>query len=111
LDQAVVAGIGNYVVDEALWEAKLSPSAVTADVSQVDFLAALHSARDVALMALARGGVSIRDYKHTDGSKGTMQEALKCYGRAGQPCLRCGTLLEKTKVAGRGTTYCPTCQA
>jgi ribosomal protein L37AE/L43A len=39
-----------------------------------------------------------------------MQRALKVYGRSGEPCERCGTPIEKTRVAGRGTWYCPACQ-
>ncbi|MBV8563305.1 MAG: hypothetical protein JOZ56_09470, partial [Actinobacteria bacterium] len=54
-----------------------------------------------------RQGSTLRDYKLPDGSNGGMQHAFKAYGRTGQPCERCGTPIEKIRVAGRGTWYCP----
>jgi formamidopyrimidine-DNA glycosylase len=59
---------------------------------------------------IKRQGATLRDYRQPDGSAGSMQNEFKVYGRLGEPCDRCGTLIEKTRVAGRGTWYCPACQ-
>jgi len=110
LDQTAVAGIGNYLADESLWRQKIHPQTPWNQLSVKQRLDVLQAARDIALKALAAGGVSIRDYKAVDGSSGTMQNQLLCYGQSGLPCARCQTILLKTKVAGRGTTFCPSCQ-
>jgi formamidopyrimidine-DNA glycosylase len=57
-----------------------------------------------------RQGSTLRDYQLPDGSSGSAQDKFKVYGRAGQPCERCGTLIDKIRAGGRGTWYCPTCQ-
>jgi formamidopyrimidine-DNA glycosylase len=59
---------------------------------------------------LARQGATIRNYATPDGESGAMQHEFKVYGRAGEPCSRCGTPIEKTRAGGRGTWYCPSCQ-
>jgi formamidopyrimidine-DNA glycosylase len=54
---------------------------------------------------------TLRDYVGPDGAYGSMQDEFRAYGRAGEPCDRCGAELERIVVAGRGTTFCPLCQA
>lgn len=110
LDQSIVAGIGNYLADEALWEQAIAPTRPARELEVEAWARLIGSARAVAEGALRLGGVSVRDYVRVDGSEGEGQVLLRCYGRAGQPCLRCGTKLAKSKVAGRGTTSCPRCQ-
>lgn len=110
LDQGQVAGIGNYLADEALWSAEVAPTRPARELKAADWKRILEAARKTAEGTLEAGGVSIRDYVDVDGNPGDGQSLLRCYGRAGQPCLRCGTELTKGKVAGRGTTRCPVCQ-
>lgn len=108
LAQAAVAGVGNYIADEALWRTAVHPATrhLDADTARrlVDACVAVMSA------SLAAQGMTERDFQHLDGSGGEFQFSLDCYGRAGQPCRRCGDTLTKAVVAGRGTTWCPTCQ-
>ena len=113
LDQrAVTCGIGNYIADEAVGSVPgVHPAARACDVDVEQWERLLRAARGVAQMALKLGGVSMRDYVHPDGSRGSMQRHLAVYGRVGQPCRRCATPLVKTVVAGRGTTFCPGCAA
>lgn len=108
LQQKVMAGPGNYVADEALWEAKVHPESRKLTKKSAENLA--YALIKVIEEALEHGGVSMRDYQHVDGSSGDMLKQLKCYSRDGLPCLRCGTILVKKKVNGRGSTYCPKCQ-
>lgn len=111
LDQQVLAGVGNYMADEALWQAKLDPVRPATTLSRAEWRRVLAALRRVAAKALERGGASFSDYRRADGARGEMQEAFKAYGRAGEPCLRCGRSLAKTIVGGRGTTYCQHCQS
>jgi formamidopyrimidine-DNA glycosylase len=111
LDQSVVAGVGNIYADEACFDAGIRPSARSGRLSRDrrDRLA------ECVLEALGRGirnsGTTFRDFVGADGMGGTNAEDLRVYGRAGLPCLRCGTELRAGVVAARGTVHCPRCQS
>ncbi len=110
LDQRTLAGMGNIYADEALWRARIHPLTPAGEL-EPDEVRRLRAAVRRALEAgIARQGASLRDYAKPDGGRGRMQEEFKVYGRGGEPCDRCGTPIEKTRVAGRGTWYCPHCQ-
>ncbi|MEP6910137.1 MAG: bifunctional DNA-formamidopyrimidine glycosylase/DNA-(apurinic or apyrimidinic site) lyase [Actinomycetota bacterium] len=110
LDQRLFAGIGNIYADEALWWARLHPLRPGHDVSHEQLAALVHSVRRALRLAIARQGATLRDYRSADGARGSMQAEFRVYGREGEPCPRCGHAIEKTRVAGRGTWYCPSCQ-
>ncbi len=112
LDQTFLAGLGNIYVDESLWAAGLHPLR-TADTLRPAEADRLHGAiRDVLERAVAARGTSFttHGYRDLSGNRGEMQGSLAVFDRAGQGCPRCGTLLVKTVVAGRGTHLCPACQ-
>jgi formamidopyrimidine-DNA glycosylase len=110
LDQRVVAGLGNIYADEALYRARLHPRTPPPRV-RGERLRALHGAiRDVLADAIEAQGASISDFRRPDGGYGSAQERFAAYGRAGEPCLRCGTPLERIVVGQRGTHFCPHCQ-
>ncbi|HST16490.1 MAG TPA: bifunctional DNA-formamidopyrimidine glycosylase/DNA-(apurinic or apyrimidinic site) lyase [Gaiellaceae bacterium] len=110
LDQRTVAGVGNIYADEALWRARLHPLTPAAALT-LDEVRALHRGIRRALQqGIARQGSTLSDYRLPDGEPGSMQDEFKVYGRAGEPCERCGTPIDKTRAAGRGTWYCPGCQ-
>jgi formamidopyrimidine-DNA glycosylase len=110
LDQRTVAGVGNIYADEALWRARIHPlrEARSLDAGEVR---ALHRAIRRALeLGIARQGSTLTNYAQPNGQPGRMQHEFKVYGRAGEPCDRCGTPIERIVVGGRGTSYCPMCQ-
>ena len=110
LDQRTLAGLGNIYVDEALWRARIHPLRPAESLDRNE-TRRLHRAIRAALEAgIARQGSTLREYSTPDGSRGAMQREFRVYGRAGEPCFRCGTPIEKIRAAGRGTWYCPTCQ-
>ena len=110
LDQRTVAGVGNIYADEALWRAQIHPL-TPAEALNPDEVKALHRGIRQALQAgLRRQGSTLRDYRLPDGGTGNAQHEFKVYGRGGEPCDRCGTPIDKIRVAGRGTWYCPSCQ-
>lgn len=109
LSQRPVAGLGNIYADEALWDAGIHPRATRLGTQRA---AALHDAiRRVLDAGIRHGGTTLRDYRDATGAEGSHQHRLRCYGRAGRPCLRCGLPLRRTVVDARTTTFCPTCQA
>jgi len=110
LDQRTVAGVGNIYADEALWRARVHPLTPAAALT-LDEVRALHRGIRRALqLGIARQGSTLSDYALPDGEPGSMQDEFKVYGRGGEPCERCGTPIDKTRAAGRGTWYCPSCQ-
>jgi formamidopyrimidine-DNA glycosylase len=110
LDQRTVAGLGNIYVDEALWRAEIHPLR-PAESLDADEVARLTRGIKEALRAgVRRQGATLRDYATPDGGRGSMQDRFHVYGRAGEPCHRCGTPIDKIRSGGRGTWYCPQCQ-
>jgi formamidopyrimidine-DNA glycosylase len=110
LDQRTLAGLGNIYVDEALWHARIHPLTPAREVEPEEVRALRDAIKRALATGIARQGATLRDYRQPDGSRGSMQDRFKVYGRGGEPCARCGTSIEKTRVAGRGTWYCPACQ-
>ena len=110
LDQRAIAGIGNIYAIEALWRARIHPLRRAGSL-RADEIERLHEAIRWALRKGIRlGGASRRDYVDARGNEGRMQREFQVYGRAGEPCPRCGRPIVRTVVGGRGTFHCPRCQ-
>jgi formamidopyrimidine-DNA glycosylase len=110
LDQRAVAGVGNIYADEALWRARIHPQRVAGALEPEEVAELRRAVRKALELGIARQGATLRDYRDPGGSRGRMQLELQVYGRAGEPCPRCGTPIEKIRAAGRGTWFCPSCQ-
>ena len=110
LDQSVVAGIGNIYADETLWGAKVHPARRVETVTADEFAAMYREAREVMNLAIEKGGSSNKNYVNAEGKKGSYMDFARVFRREGQSCPRCGATIEKIRVAGRGTHYCPVCQ-
>jgi len=110
LDQRTLAGVGNIYADEALWRARIHPLREARSLEGRELQALHRGIRKALEHGIARQGSTLRDYSLPDGGTGEMQNEFKVYGRAGAPCDRCGTPIERIRVAGRGTWYCPACQ-
>ncbi len=112
LNQAFIAGLGNIYVDESLWAARLHPLR-TADSLTPAELDRLHSAiREVLTRAVELRGSSLSDggYRDLTGNMGEMQGSLSVFQRAGEPCPRCQSVIERLVVGQRGTHVCARCQ-
>jgi formamidopyrimidine-DNA glycosylase len=110
LDQRTVAGVGNIYADEALWRARIHPLTPAERLEPEEVKALYKGIRDSLRAGIRRQGSTLRDYRLPDGTEGGAQHEFKVYGRGGEPCDRCGTPIDKIRVAGRGTWYCPHCQ-
>lgn len=110
LDQRRIAGMGNIYASEALWLARIHPLLPAAALDEAGIVA-LHAAiREVLTSAIMHEGSSLRNYRNGYGLRGQHQEHFLVYDRAGQPCQRCGTPIERIVIAQRSTFFCPTCQ-
>ena len=110
LDQTVVAGVGNIYADESLFEAELHPARLASDLDDFEADRLRVAVKTVLRRAIEQRGSSIRNYVGGSGLKGRYQDEFRVYGRAGEPCPRCRTPIERIRLAGRSTHYCPECQ-
>lgn len=110
LDQTVIAGVGNIYADEALWGAKIHPSTLVRDLSGAKFHTLYDELIYVLRLSIEKGGSSDRNYVNAEGKKGSYISFARVFRREGRDCPRCGRMIEKTRVAGRGTHLCPHCQ-
>lgn len=111
MDQRRLAGVGNIYANEALWLAGIDPSREAASLSDPEWATLHHELRQVLQASIAARGTSFRDYRDARGERGRFVEQLAAYGRAGEPCRRCGHRLIGTHaVDGRSTVFCARCQ-
>jgi formamidopyrimidine-DNA glycosylase len=110
LDQSVLAGVGNIYADEALFQARIHPTAASSTLKKRQIQKVFQSVKNVLQLGVDHGGTSLSDYVDADGNPGRNQETLQCYGRYGEECYECKSTLERSVVAQRTTTYCPRCQ-
>lgn len=110
LDQGVVAGLGNIYVDESLHRAGVHPQRACGSLTPEERSRIIRALREVLTQALANRGTTFLDFRDGTGEPGAFQTFLRVYRREGQACKRCGAEIAKTRVAGRGTHYCPECQ-
>jgi formamidopyrimidine-DNA glycosylase len=107
LDQTVVAGIGNIYADESLWSAKIHPATIVKDILKPGLVLLYNAVRDVLNLSIQKGGSTDKNYVDAEGKKGSYLSFANVFRKEGQPCPRCGTPIEKIRVAGRGTHICP----
>jgi len=110
LDQTVIAGVGNIYADESLWGAKIHPLTVVKDLKPAQFRTIYEELIFVLKLAIERGGSTDRNYVNAEGKRGSYMDFARVFRRQGQSCPRCGSIIIKTRVAGRGTHLCPSCQ-
>jgi formamidopyrimidine-DNA glycosylase len=110
LDQSVIAGVGNIYADEALFRAGIHPLRRADQLTPTE-VQTLHDAIvETLTLGIEHGGTSFNDYRDLWGKAGDNYNHVRVYQREGQPCLRCGTIVERIILAQRGTHYCPGCQ-
>ena len=110
LDQAVVAGLGNIYVCEALFRAKISPRRQAYNVSAAKSALLHETIREVLAEAIEAGGSTLRDFAASDGAPGFFQDRFQVYGREKEPCPSCGAPIGRLVQSGRSTFYCGKCQ-
>jgi formamidopyrimidine-DNA glycosylase len=111
LDQSLVSGIGNIYADEALWRSRLHYARPTETLPRQTARRLLADVRAVMVDALRAGGTSFDAlYVNVDGESGYFDRSLDVYGRAGEPCRRCGAVVRREPFMNRSSFRCPRCQ-
>ncbi|MDL2281319.1 DNA-formamidopyrimidine glycosylase, partial [Selenomonadales bacterium OttesenSCG-928-I06] len=110
LNQTIIAGLGNIYVDESLALAKIDPERICNSLNNKELKNLYNAINTSIAKGIENRGTTFSDYRDGEGNKGDNQNSLHVYGRANQPCYNCKTLIQKKKVAGRSSHYCPNCQ-
>lgn len=110
LDQSIICGIGNIYDDEILFRSGISPLRKACDVTLEECDDIIKNTKIVLEKAINLGGTTIKSFTSSEGVHGLFQNELLVHGKGGQKCPICLSTLEKIKVGGRGTHYCPKCQ-
>lgn len=110
MDAHKIVGIGNIYANEALFHAGIRPGMAAGRLSRARCERLATAIRDTLRRAIRAGGSSLRDFVDGHGRPGYFQQTYYVYGRAGEPCRACGTLIRQAVQGGRSTFYCPTCQ-
>jgi formamidopyrimidine-DNA glycosylase len=110
LDQRAVSGIGNIYACEVLHRAAINPWRPAHDLTLVEWQRMAKKAKSVLRKAIVCRGTSVSDWRDLFGRQGEYQHYVQVYGRAGEPCSRCGGTVRRLTLGGRGTFFCPDCQ-
>jgi len=110
MDQRWIAGIGNIYACEILHEVSINPSRRVNEVSLREWRKIERATKEILEKAIICRGTTVSDWRDLYGRKGEYQHELKVYGREGLPCIRCHGVIERLRLSGRGTYFCPTCQ-
>jgi formamidopyrimidine-DNA glycosylase len=110
MDSRILVGVGNIYASEALFRAGIHPERAAGDLKEVEFERLATAIVEVLNKAIAAGGTSLRDFIREDGRPGYFAQELAVYGRAGEPCLRCGEPIAQQRQAQRSSYLCPRCQ-
>jgi len=110
LDQACVAGVGNIYADETLFQSGIHPLRNAGSISLTELEKMIKRLRIILKRSIQGGGSSIQDHQDACGRAGTFQNCHLVYGRGGEPCEICGSILKQTICAQRTTVFCSACQ-
>jgi formamidopyrimidine-DNA glycosylase len=110
MDQGIIAGIGNIYACEILFAAGIDPRRPACELTTAQWRKVAKSAAMILRRAVDCRGTTVSDWRDLFGCSGTNQDHLEVYSRQGAPCRRCGGMIERIKMGGRGTWFCPDCQ-
>ena len=110
LEQSLVAGIGNIYADETLFITNIRPTRKVSSLNPTEIKKIYITIPKVFNLSLKHGGTSAKDYIQPDGKMGTYLKVANVYKREGEPCKVCGEPIERIKISGRSSHYCPRCQ-
>ncbi|MFZ2843575.1 bifunctional DNA-formamidopyrimidine glycosylase/DNA-(apurinic or apyrimidinic site) lyase [Psychrobacter sp.] len=110
MEQQVVVGVGNIYATESLYLSGIHPATPAHELSFEQITVLVDHIKVILQKAIALGGSTLRDFTVASGQTGYFQQTLNVYGRNGETCPQCNTVLENVKLNGRASVYCPHCQ-
>ena len=110
LDQTIVAGIGNIYADESLYSAGISPFREAQTIKKNELIKLKESIVNILKKSIGSGGTTFSDFRDLEGENGNFGLQTNVYRRTGKECRKCGNLIERQKITGRSTHWCPKCK-
>ncbi len=110
MDNKVVVGVGNIYANESLFKAGIHPKLAAGKVSKKRYEALTPIIIDTLKRAIAQGGTTLKDFAQSDGKPGYFAQELLVYGRKGEACVNCQSVLKEIRLGQRSTVFCPQCQ-
>lgn len=110
LDQTTLAGVGNIYADESLWGACIHPASRVKNINDEQLSLLFEQIKKVLVLSIEKGGSTDKNYIDAEGRRGSYLSFASVFRRQGQSCKRCDNMIEKIRVAGRGTHICQVCQ-
>jgi formamidopyrimidine-DNA glycosylase len=110
MDNRIVVGVGNIYAAESLFRSGVSPLRPAGKLDRKECDGLVKNIKAILKQAIIAGGTTISDYKQVDGTEGSFVQQLQVYGKSGQLCPVCNTLIERVVLGGRSSCYCPKCQ-
>ncbi len=110
MDNSVVVGVGNIYANESLFMSGIDPRRQASRISKKRYMALAQNIKIVLKKAIEQGGTTLRDFAQADGNPGYFTQHLNVYGRVGEQCDLCETLIKSKVIAQRNTFFCPACQ-
>jgi formamidopyrimidine-DNA glycosylase len=110
MNSKVVVGVGNIYASESLFKAGIDPRRASGRISLTRLSVLVEEIKKVLSLAIEQGGTTLKDFVNSEGKPGYFKQSLSVYGRAGEPCLNCHSILKEVKLGQRGTVYCQSCQ-
>jgi formamidopyrimidine-DNA glycosylase len=110
MNQQIVVGVGNIYANEALFTAGIHPKTASGRISKIRYKKLVYAVKQTLQQAIEAGGSSLRDFVHSDGTPGYFQQHYWVYGREGQYCKKCGSIIKQIRQNQRSSFYCTACQ-
>tara|TARA_Y100000748_G_scaffold96247_1_gene80281 strand:+ start:3514 stop:4332 length:819 start_codon:yes stop_codon:yes gene_type:complete len=110
LNQKHIAGLGNIYIDECLWLSKIHPKKIASRISKPKIRVLSDAIPKILTQAIEFNGTTIINFSYGNQVTGDFKQFLNVFGKQGEACPRCKTILKKIFVSQRGTHYCPKCQ-
>jgi formamidopyrimidine-DNA glycosylase len=110
MDAKIVVGVGNIYANEALFLSGIYPHKLVGKLTKKECRVLIDNIKQVLALAISQGGTTLKDFVGGDGKPGYFAQSLNVYGRAGELCNNCGSLIKELRTNNRSTCYCPTCQ-
>ncbi|PHJ42168.1 bifunctional DNA-formamidopyrimidine glycosylase/DNA-(apurinic or apyrimidinic site) lyase [Vibrio sp. PID17_43] len=110
MDNKIVVGVGNIYANESLFKSRIHPTRPAGKLSIKEWQLLVENIKATLEIAIQQGGTTLKDFSQADGKPGYFAQELQVYGKAGEPCPECGTIIEALKIGQRNTFLCPLCQ-
>ncbi len=110
MNSQIVVGVGNIYASESLFDAGIRPGVASQRITKLQAQALVEAIKKILQRSIEQGGTTLRDFVNSDGQPGYFQQTLNVYGREGEACNTCGTMIKQKVMGQRSTFYCPSCQ-